>query len=180
MVLNRLQDRISAFHEYDESVPASLRPGSLLAVNLGKNKSSPPDSIKDFVTGVHSFAPHADALVVNVSSPNTPGLRYVLLSNATKSRSNVADSGMQSRTLLQELLSGVTRARDEAAASLISSRKPKILLKIAPDLKPDEVADIAVAVRNSGVDGIIVSNTTIQRPSSLLDRKDVLPSLGIA
>lgn len=75
MVLNRLQDRISPFHDYNDDVPASLRPGSLLAVNLGKNKSSPPDSIKDFVTGVHTFAPYADVLVVNVSSPNTPGLR---------------------------------------------------------------------------------------------------------
>lgn len=75
MVLNRLQERIPTFHEYNETVPASLRPGSLLAVNLGKNKSSPPDSIKDFVTGVNAFAPYADVLVVNVSSPNTPGLR---------------------------------------------------------------------------------------------------------
>ena len=78
MVLNRLQDRIPPFHEYDGDMPASLRHGSLLAVNLGKNKSSPPDSIKDFVTGVHTFAPYADVLVVNVSSPNTPGLRSAL------------------------------------------------------------------------------------------------------
>lgn len=56
---------------------ASLRPNALLAVNLGKNKSSPPDSIADFVTGVRTFGPYADALVVNVSSPNTPGLRCV-------------------------------------------------------------------------------------------------------
>ena len=47
-------------------------------MNLGKNKSSPPDSIDDFVLGVRTFAPHADVLVVNVSSPNTPGLRSVL------------------------------------------------------------------------------------------------------
>ena len=58
---------------------ASLRPHALLAVNLGKNKSSPPDSITDFVTGVRTFGPYADALVVNVSSPNTPGLRYFRL-----------------------------------------------------------------------------------------------------
>ena len=76
---------------------------------------------------------------------------------------------MQSRTLLQELLSGVTQARDEASASLAPTRKPKILLKIAPDLTSDEVTDIAIAVRNSGVDGVIVSNTTVQRPSSLID-----------
>ena len=79
------------------------------------------------------------------------------------------DRGMQSRTLLQELLSGVTQARDEVTAAFSPQRKPKILLKIAPDLTSDEVADIAVAVRNSGVDGVIVSNTTIQRPASLID-----------
>ena len=49
----------------------------LLAVNLGKNKSSPPDSINDFIAGVKAFASHADVLVINVSSPNTPGLRFV-------------------------------------------------------------------------------------------------------
>lgn len=80
-------------------------------------------------------------------------------------------SGLQSRTLLQELLSGVTQACDEATSSFAPARKPKILLKIAPDLTTDELTDIAVAVRNSGVDGVIVSNTTIQRPSSLIDRE---------
>lgn len=54
---------------------ASLRDNALLAINLGKNKSSPPESITDFVNGVKTFGPYADVLVVNVSSPNTPGLR---------------------------------------------------------------------------------------------------------
>lgn len=62
-------------------------------------------------------------------------------------------------------------ARDEVVSTQASQRKPKILLKIAPDLTMDEVADIAIAVRSSGVDGIIVSNTTVQRPSSLIDGK---------
>ncbi|KAI0741482.1 hypothetical protein C8Q80DRAFT_1221523 [Daedaleopsis nitida] len=132
---------------------ASLRPNALLAVNLGKNKSSPPDSIADFVLGVRTFGPYADALVINVSSPNTPGLR-----------------GMQSRTLLQELLMGVTAVRDEVIGSTASGHRPKLLLKIAPDLSESEVVDIAAAVRASGgVDGVIVSNTTIQRPAGLSD-----------
>ena len=54
---------------------AALRPGSLLAINLGKNKESTADSIDDFVAGVRAFGPYSDVLVVNVSSPNTPGLR---------------------------------------------------------------------------------------------------------
>jgi dihydroorotate dehydrogenase len=56
---------------------AALREDAILAVNLGKNKASPANSIDDFVTGVHTFGPYSDVLVVNVSSPNTPGLRSV-------------------------------------------------------------------------------------------------------
>ncbi|KAJ3520506.1 hypothetical protein NM688_g9153 [Phlebia brevispora] len=76
VVLSRLKSRIPWFFK-EGHLPASFKPGKLLAVNLGKNKTSPPDSIDDFVTGVHTFAPYADVLVVNVSSPNTPGLRSV-------------------------------------------------------------------------------------------------------
>ena len=78
---------------------------------------------------------------------------------------------MQSRTLLQELLSGVTSARDQVTASSTHAHRPKLLVKIAPDLSESEVADVAAAVRaTDGIDGVIVSNTTIQRPSNLLDR----------
>lgn len=76
---------------------------------------------------------------------------------------------MQSRSLLQELLAGVLQARDEAAALHKLSRKPKLVLKIAPDLSADEIADVAAAVRTSGVDGVIVSNTTVKRPATLRD-----------
>ena len=74
-VLSRLRARISPFQPGNVGVPASLRPGSILAINLGKNKASPADSIADFVSGVEAFGPYADVLVINVSSPNTPGLR---------------------------------------------------------------------------------------------------------
>ena len=74
-VLSRLRARIPPFQPNQVDIPASQRPGSLLAVNLGKNKSSPADSIADFVSGVEVFGPYADVLVINVSSPNTPGLR---------------------------------------------------------------------------------------------------------
>ncbi|THH33945.1 hypothetical protein EUX98_g200 [Antrodiella citrinella] len=153
-VLGRLRERIPVFRSEDEEKHASLRPASLLAVNLGKNKSSAPDSIADFVSGVRSFAPYADVLVVNVSSPNTPGLR-----------------GLQTRSLLEELLAGVSQARDEASLTL--AQKPKIVLKIAPDLTEVEIVDIAEAVRASNVDGVIVSNTTISRPSHLRDGNKV-------
>lgn len=77
-VLARLRARIPAFSSsHPEESPASLHPDKILAVNLGKNKASAVDSPDDFVAGVHTFAPYADVLVVNVSSPNTPGLRSV-------------------------------------------------------------------------------------------------------
>ncbi len=78
---------------------------------------------------------------------------------------------MQSRTLLEELLGGVSKARDEAVTAGVAGRKPKLVLKIAPDLSEDEIADIAAAIRTSGVDGVIVSNTTVRRPPGLKDRK---------
>lgn len=72
-VLSRLQQRLSPYQP--ESEQASLRNGDILSVNLGKNKESPADSIDDFVKGVQVFGPLSDVLVINVSSPNTPGLR---------------------------------------------------------------------------------------------------------
>lgn len=74
-VISRLRSRIPRFWQPDQDGTATFRPGSLLAVNLGKNKASPVDSIDDYVAGVRAFAPYSDVLVVNVSSPNTPGLR---------------------------------------------------------------------------------------------------------
>ncbi|EJF59337.1 hypothetical protein DICSQDRAFT_89420 [Dichomitus squalens LYAD-421 SS1] len=166
-VLARLRSRLPALFSYASDPAnesplhgqehASLRSNALLAVNLGKNKSSPPDSIADFVAGVRTFGPYADALVVNVSSPNTPGLR-----------------GMQSRALLQELLSGVVATRDEVTATSSHSHRPRLLVKIAPDLTEPEITDVAAAVlATGGIDGVIVSNTTIQRPPSLSDPNKV-------
>ncbi|KAL0953707.1 hypothetical protein HGRIS_004900 [Hohenbuehelia grisea] len=149
-VLARLRARLPSYPSEADAQSASFRGGSLLAVNLGKNKESPVDSPDDFVAGVRTFGPYADALVVNVSSPNTPGLR-----------------GLQNRELLEKLLGSVTKARDELAPSNLVSQKPKILLKLAPDLDPQQLGEIAEVIRNSHIDGVIVSNTTTQRPSGL-------------
>jgi len=72
-VLSRLLARVPQFTS--GSGRAALREGSMLVINLGKNKESPADSTNDYVSGVRTFGPYADVLVVNVSSPNTPGLR---------------------------------------------------------------------------------------------------------
>jgi dihydroorotate dehydrogenase len=74
-VLSRLRARIPSVFCGGHEATAAMRGGALLAVNLGKNKDSPPDSIDDFVAGVKAFGSYSDVLVVNVSSPNTYGLR---------------------------------------------------------------------------------------------------------
>jgi dihydroorotate dehydrogenase len=113
----------------------------ILGANLGKNKDS-ADAAADYAAGVRALAQHADYLVVNVSSPNTPGLR-----------------ALQGREPLAALLAEVRRARGPAG--------PALLLKIAPDLTEADKADIAEVALAGGADGLIVSNTTIARPSTL-------------
>ena len=76
--------------------------------------------------------------------------------------------GLQNKDVLEGLLSGVTKARDELPLSAMRSTRPKVVLKIAPDLDEVQIVDIADIVRKSHIDGVIVSNTTIQRPKSLI------------
>lgn len=131
-------NRIIAWHdEYPKS-----RPG-LLGINIGTNKNS-ASPIDDYALGVRSFSPFADYLTVNVSSPNTPGLR-----------------NWQERGPLTELLGRVLEARAG------SSNKLPIFLKIAPDLSDAQAEDIANVVLELGLDALIVSNTTVSRPASL-------------
>ena len=115
------------------------RPG-IVGVNVGANKDS-ADRIADYEKGVARFAALASYLTINISSPNTPGLR-----------------NMQARAQLAELLARVTAARNAAPA------RPPIFLKIAPDLAEAELEDIAAEVTEKDIDGVIVSNTTISRP----------------
>ncbi len=116
------------------------RPG-VIGINIGANKDL-PDRIADYAEGVRAMAPLARYLTVNISSPNTPGLR-----------------ALQSRAALEELLGGVIAARGGSG--------PPIFLKVAPDLEPVEIEDIAAVALTSGIDGLIVSNTTIARPPGL-------------
>lgn len=108
----------------------------IVGVNLGANKDT-EDKAADYVIGIKRFEGLARYFTVNVSSPNTPGLR-----------------GLQSRTELEDLLGRVLEAR---------VGQTPVLLKIAPDLVYEEREDIAAVVLESGVDGLIVSNTTIAR-----------------
>lgn len=112
-----------------------------VGVNIGKNKDS-SDAAADFVLGAATLGPLADYLVVNVSSPNTPGLR-----------------ALQGREELANLLGQVMAALPDPA--------PPLLLKIAPDLTSQDKADIAAVCLDLGVSGIIATNTTIERPATL-------------
>jgi len=115
--------------------------GPILGINLGKNKET-LDAAADYAKGAAALAPNADYLVVNVSSPNTPGLR-----------------DLQGREALAELLARVMTAR--------GGERPPLLLKIAPDLSTAERRDIAEVALQARVDGLIVSNTTTARPLNL-------------
>jgi dihydroorotate dehydrogenase len=119
--------------------------GGIVGANIGKNRDS-PDAIGDYVQGVAMLAPLADYLTINVSSPNTPGLR-----------------NLQRKSTLSRLVERVMAARHAA----VSRDAPPLLLKIAPDLTPEERRDIAQVTLASGIDGLIVSNCTVARPATL-------------
>lgn len=125
----------------------AFRPGKLLAVNLGKNKTG--DEIADYTAGVRRLAAYADVLVVNVLSPNTPGLR-----------------DLQSEDRLAALLQAVVAERGHTR-NVVGDRPP-VLVKIAPDLTAPELEAVAHAAVEAKVDGIVVLNTTVQRPLTLL------------
>lgn len=119
----------------------------VLGVNLGKNKLTEHAS-DDYVKGIEKFGEIADYFVVNVSSPNTPGLR-----------------NLQHKEELRLLLKEVLTARD----SLGAGHRPPVLLKIAPDLSDADVRDIVsvISKKEAHVDGVIISNTTVERDRSL-------------
>ena len=141
-VINRLGFNSRGLEPALARLRARKRTG-IVGVNLGKNRDS-VDPVADYLTGVRRVGGLADYLVINVSSPNTPGLR-----------------DLQRREILGDLLHQVVTARDEAAPAM------PLLVKIAPDLSPDERADIAALADPSGIDGLIVANTTVARPPDL-------------
>ncbi len=124
------------------------RPGpkGVIGVNIGANKDA-FDRVSDYVSGIAAFADVASYFAVNVSSPNTPGLR-----------------DLQQAAVLDDLLARVLDARDRVAER--HGRKP-VLLKISPDMSLGDLDDVVRVCLSRGVDGMIVSNTTISRPPML-------------
>ena len=123
------------------------RPG-IVGVNIGANKES-ADRVADYVRMVESFAPVASYVTVNISSPNTPGLR-----------------GLQEAKTFDDLVARIFEARGRLPGKAAST---PVLIKIAPDLTLTELDDIIGAARRRRVDGMIVANTTVRRPAGLRD-----------
>ena len=114
-------------------------------MNLGKNKDTPlEEAANDYVTLMKSFSALADYLAINISSPNTAGLRR-----------------LQGREMLENLLGAI--ARERQAAPHQPGRPIPILVKLAPDLSDDELDDALDVILRSGMDGVIATNTTLGR-----------------
>jgi dihydroorotate dehydrogenase len=123
------------------------RDGAVLGVNIGKNKdTSQEEAVQDYRMLLHTFAPLADYLVVNISSPNTPGLR-----------------DLQSRDMLEGLLKPLSAARETISRAL--GRPVPVLVKLAPDLDDAQLEDALGVIQGCRMDGVIISNTTLSRTS---------------
>lgn len=143
-IINRLgfnNDGLEAFLKHFTRRNKRL---GIAGANIGKNKDS-GDAVLDYVTGLRAVYPYADYVTVNISSPNTVGLR-----------------NLQHGAALTQLLSALSKARAECA--LTYGRKVPLLLKVAPDLEMEEKKDIAEIAASQGMDGLIISNTTVSRP----------------
>jgi dihydroorotate dehydrogenase len=122
----------------------------IVGINVGANKDA-PDRVADYVRLIEKFAAVASYVTVNISSPNTPGLR-----------------DLQQAAVLDDLLARVIEARERVARN---AGPTPVLLKIAPDLSLPDLDDVVGVARARKVDGMIVGNTTVTRPSGLRDRQ---------
>ena len=145
-VINRMGFNNDGAQRIAGRLAVANRPAGVLGANLGANKDS-ADRLQDYVVGLQYLAPLADYITINVSSPNTPGLRT-----------------LQGAQELDALLDRLLAARAQLA------RPVPLLLKIAPDLAEADLQDIAVVALRRGLDGLIVGNTTIGHREGLKSR----------
>ncbi|WP_421792679.1 quinone-dependent dihydroorotate dehydrogenase [Hyphobacterium sp.] len=138
-VINRMGFNNAGLVALKERLSSRLGKPGVVGVNLGANKDS-TDRTEDYVTSLTALDGLADFFTINISSPNTPGLR-----------------ALQSKEALDDLLARVMAAKGAAP----------VFLKVAPDLKDEDLADIAASAVENKIDALIVSNTTIERPESL-------------
>ncbi|HAA93954.1 MAG TPA: dihydroorotate dehydrogenase (quinone) [Rhodospirillaceae bacterium] len=142
-VINRLGFNNGGLDAYADRLAARDQTAGIVGANIGRNKDS-ESAVADYVVGAKRVAPICDYLTINVSSPNTPGLR-----------------ALQSKEALSELIVAVQKAVADANAA------PPLFVKIAPDLTDQDKDDIAEISLTSGIAGLIVSNTTVERPDTL-------------
>ena len=158
-VINRLGFNNEGAPTVLARLAARASEGGIVGVNIGANKDS-ADRTEDYVRLIDTFAPVASYFTVNVSSPNTPGLR-----------------DLQSAQALDDLLARVIEARERVRRR---AGVTPVLLKIAPDLTLSDLDDVVNVARKHGIDGMIVGNTTIGRPSSLRDRDKAREAGGLS
>ncbi|MGQ3676689.1 quinone-dependent dihydroorotate dehydrogenase [Xanthobacter sp. TB0139] len=148
-VINRFGFNSEGLAPFVERLSARRKAGrgGIVGANVGKNKES-TDAIADYVAGVSATAGLADYLVCNISSPNTPGLR-----------------SLQAREEMAGLLRAVLETRNSLQPEACA--RPPLLVKVAPDLDDAGLNDVAAVALETGVDGVIMGNTTLSRPDSL-------------
>ncbi len=148
-VINRMGFPNAGMNVFKDNLEKFLggknRPLGAVGINIGMNKTQ-KDPAKDYCQLIRMLAPMADYLTINISSPNTPGLR-----------------DLQKREPLLALLSAVMEERKKACGK----HPPPIFLKLAPDLDEAQQEELAAAVLESGIDGLILGNTTLDRPDYL-------------
>jgi dihydroorotate dehydrogenase len=143
-VINRLGFNSQGADAALSRLAARASAGGIVGINVGANKDT-PDRIVDYVRLIELFAPVASYVTINISSPNTPGLRT-----------------MQQAAVLDDLLARVVDARERVAQN---AGPTPVLLKIAPDLSLSDLDDVVGIARSRRVDGMIVGNTTVGRPA---------------
>jgi dihydroorotate dehydrogenase len=146
-VINRLGFNNEGLSTFIKNLEARKISAGIVGANIGKNKYA-PDAVADYVQGFVAVYPYADYITVNISSPNTEGLRSLQKREALKAL----------LTALHDTHVGCTKAH---------GKRIPLLVKVAPDLDQNEREDIAYLVLEHEVDGLIISNTTLSRPDSL-------------
>lgn len=148
-VINRMGFPNAGMNAFKANLEAFLgqpsRPRGVVGINIGMNKSQTSPA-KDYAVLIKMLAPMADYLTINISSPNTPGLR-----------------DLQKREPLLALLDAVKEERTKACGG----HPPPVLVKLAPDLTKGQQEELAETAMEAGVDGLILTNTTLERPETL-------------
>lgn len=144
-VINRMGFPGKGAEYADAQLRRAKRDGAIIGINIGKNKDTPlEEAANDYIALMRRLMFHADYLAINISSPNTVGLRR-----------------LQGREMLEQLLGAIQKERQEIASG--RGGNAPILVKIAPDLSDEELDDAIGVILDKGMDGVIATNTTLAR-----------------